>query len=135
MRTFFYRLWQWTWGLPQTLAGGVLFLIYRRSPHLRCRGAVVTCWDRPSGLSLGMFLFVPVDHSRSFLSHEYGHTIQSLILGPLYLPLVGLPSVLWGFHPYFIRKRREKHIPYYSVYPEKWATRLGTRFTGDPPIG
>jgi len=26
------------------------------------------------------------------LVHEYGHTIQSIILGPLYLLIIGIPS-------------------------------------------
>lgn len=134
MRTFFYRLWQWTWGLPQTLTGLIVYIVNIRRPHFTYHGAVVTHWARPSGLSLGMFTFVPTLEVPWFSVHEYGHTIQSLILGPLYLPLVGVPSVLWGCLPYCKKKWSRGGVPYDSVYPEKWATRLGTRFTGDPPI-
>lgn len=32
--------------------------------------------------------------SNQLLVHEYGHTIQSLMLGPLYLAIIGIPSTL-----------------------------------------
>lgn len=134
LRRFLYILWQWTWGLPQTLAGGVLYLYYRRRgcPCFRYQGARAVIWTQKSGsMSLGQFLFLhpdwkPSDHR--LLSHEYGHTVQSLLLGPLYLPLVGLPSILWAGLPRFQRLRREKGRSYYSVYPENWANRFGDRF-------
>ena len=59
--------------------------------------------------------------ARRLLVHEYGHTIQSLILGPLYLPFVGLPSLLWAGCYRLFRIRRA----YVSVYPENWAEHLG----------
>jgi hypothetical protein len=51
-----------------------------------------------------------------------------LILGWLYLPLVGLPSIIgniWDrlFHKKWSSDRREKW--YYSRYPENWADKLG----------
>ena len=36
--------------------------------------------------------------------NEDDHTIQSLIFGPLYLIVMGIPSTLWGFLPYFQNK-------------------------------
>jgi hypothetical protein len=87
----------------------------------------VTYWDRPEGLSLGRFIFVPAK-GKSMLSHEYGHTIQSLILGPAYLPLVGLPSLIWNQLPYFRNKRKATGRDYYSVIFEKNANKLGDRF-------
>lgn len=59
------------------------------------------------------------------LLHEYGHTIQSLLLGPLYLACVGLPSFMWARLPGFKRLRRKKALSYYAVWPEKAADRLG----------
>lgn len=112
MGTALYLLAQCTWGLLQTAAGAAVLLRYRRCPRFRCHGAVVTSWPRADSLSLGMFIFLTdkpprdrrglVPHgeiSRRMLVHEYGHTVQSLILGPLYLPVVGLPSLLWAQLP------------------------------------
>ena len=122
-----FRLLQCTWGLPQTLVGLVFFLVYRKSPHERVGSVIGTEWPRNDGVSLGMFIFYPAN-SGSMLSHEFGHTIQSLILGPLYLLAVGIPSFTWCNHPACRRYRREKHVPYSALYCEKWADALGRIF-------
>ena len=64
---------------------------------------------------------------------EYGHTIQSLILGPLYLILIGIPSTLWGF--LMAKKRKEKQIPYGAFITEKWANSLGEYVTKEKSVG
>jgi hypothetical protein len=66
--------------------------------------------------------------------HEYGHTIQSLIFGPLYVFLVGIPSIAWSFLPVFVRKRECNKISYFSAYPERWANKLGEKITGEISI-
>jgi len=146
MRTFLYQLWQCTWGLPQTLVGLVLFLLHHGDRHFTYHGAVVTVWASRSSVSLGLFIFVPPDpYARQFkgrmgarelfdrlVVHEYGHTIQSLLLGPLYLPVIGLPSALWSTRG--SRLRRERHLPYSVFFTEKWANRLGERVTGEGSI-
>lgn len=63
------------------------------------------------------------------LTHEYGHTIQSLILGPTYLLLVGIPSVIWNRLPLFRRLRKRTGKSYYSVIFERTATELGKNST------
>lgn len=133
MKTFLFRLWQWTWGFPQTLLGAVLYLIHRNKPHGLYHGSVVTYWDIPGSLGVGMFLFIgkSTDVS-SILVHEYGHAVQSLILGPLFLPIMGLPSFIWCNVPYFQRLRREKNISYYRFYPESTANFLGKLVTKEP---
>lgn len=128
-----YILLQCTWGLPQTLAGFLLFLIHHKAPHTFYKGAVCTHWKRRDGISLGFFIFVPEDYPGAestsscsrLTAHEYGHTIQSLLLGPFYLLFVGLPSFLWCNLPYFQKKRNIHHLSYYDFFPEKWADSLG----------
>ena len=140
-----YTAAQWTWGLPQTLAGAGLYLKHRKDPHFDYNGARVTAWDRDSGISLGKFIFVPAEkcvkeakrggteeenaqHVRVnefLLDHEYGHTIQSLILGPAYLLLVGAPSMVWNRLEYFDRKRKKTGKSYYSAVFERTANTLG----------
>lgn len=120
---------QWTWGLPQTLAGAALYLAHRGDRHFDWRGTRATAWDRPAGVSLGRFIFVPKSKANDsfLLDHEYGHTIQSLMLGPFYLLLVGLPSLLWSRLPYFARKRKQSGKSYYSAPFEKSANQLASR--------
>lgn len=129
------------WGAPQTLAGGLICgcLALRGSRHLRYRTALVTLWRMQKGLSLGPFIFVPEDLAderlRPLLTHEYGHTIQSLILGPAYLPLIVIPSLTWAGLPVCERYRRGRSISYYSFYTERWANALASRVTGERPSG
>ena len=102
---------QWTWGLLQSLAGALLYFKYKSRPHFNFYGSCVTVWPKDSSMSLGKFVFLtesPFSYhpylkckytydemSERILVHEYGHTIQSLILGPLYLIVIGIPSLLW----------------------------------------
>ena len=145
MRTFLYRTIQCTWGCLQTLLGFAVFLANWNAPHFSYHGAIATKWQNPSSVSLGMFVFVTADPyfyeklkeeyskealSQRLLVHEYGHTIQSLILGPLYLILMGVPSTLWGFLPSLNQMRREKQVSYFSFFTESWANTLGEKVTG-----
>lgn len=122
-----YRLIQLTWGLPQTLLGALLYLRYRQCPHEVYRGAIVTRWPRGGGVSLGMFIFIEDTGSRDeyILKHEYGHTVQSLLLGPLYLVVIGIPSFIWANLPFFEKRRHKRQVPYNSFIVEKTADRLG----------
>ena len=77
---------------------------------------------------MGMFLFLNEDHYARdpyVLIHEFGHAIQSVLLGPLFLPIMGIPSFLWCNLPPCKRLRRKKGVSYYSFYPESTANRLG----------
>jgi len=132
MKRFFYVLWQWLWGLPQNLVGLVIYLRYVRCPHFHYQGATVTVWPVRSGsMSMGQFLFLHptwTPDQQSLLAHEYGHTIQSLLLGPLYLLIIGLPSVVWAGLPAFRKLRAQKKVPYSALYTEKWADHNGARY-------
>lgn len=131
MKTLLFRLWQWTWGLPQTLLGAVIYLICRDCPHDRYRGTIVTYWKNKGSLGVGMFLFLGSKDPQVRV-HEYGHAVQSMILGPLFLPVMGLPSILWCNLPPCRRLRKEKGVSYYSFYPEKSANHLGRLATKEP---
>jgi hypothetical protein len=126
-----FRLWQWTWGLPQTLLGAVIYLICRDCPHDRYRGTIATYWKNKGSLGVVMFLFLGSNDPQVRV-HEYGHAVQSMILGPLFLPVMGLPSILWCNLPPCRRLRKEKGVSYYSFYPEKSANHLGRLATKEP---
>lgn len=145
--TVLYVLLQCSWGLLQTLLGAAVFLRYRKCPHSFYHGAVVTEYPLWSSLSLGLFVFVtdkpPRDRSgkiphqeipRRMLVHEYGHTVQSMILGPLYLPAIGLPSALWAHLPRCQKKWRGD-TSYFSFFTERSADLLGERVTREPSMG
>ncbi len=81
-----------------------------------------------TAVSLGMFTFLFRDYGEGqwkeqVIKHEYGHSIQSKILGPSFLLIIGLPSITWNI--FFRKFRRKRKISYYSFYTEKWADKLG----------
>jgi len=127
----------WTWCLPQTLLGFLLFVIYKIIlKDIYCFGyrnktRGITSRRILGGLSLGKYIFlnrkVWLKIDRSFLLHEYGHTRQSLILGPLYLIIIGIPSLLWAtyFTIRFLIFKDLKKGDYYNFYTERWADALG----------
>ena len=137
MKELLYTTVQATWGLPQTLVGAGVFLAHARKPHFRYHGAIVTTWESRKAVSLGLFVFLngpdgakasAADVDQQLLAHEYGHTIQSLILGPLYLPVIGLPSVLWLNLPACKQRRLRTGGSYHAFYTERWANSLAARF-------
>lgn len=145
MKTALYWMIQCAWGLPQTLLGLVILLLHRKDEHFLYHGALVTRWQGRSSMSVGPFVFLTADpffadkfagqYTRQELSdrllvHEYGHTIQSLILGPAYLIVIGIGSTLWGWLPSLDRMRREKQVSYFAFFTEQWANACGEWVTG-----
>ena len=134
MMLFIYILWQCLWGLPQMLVGGILFLLNISCGKSFRQGAVIVRWKSGYSASLGIFLFISdnlteEEYERLFV-HESGHSVQSLIFGPLYLPFLALPSMLWCMLPPFKKYRSKRNISYYDFYTERLADRLGNRFSG-----
>ncbi len=142
--TLIYITIQILWGLPQTLLGFMVFLFNLKGKHYLFHGAIVTEWKAKSSVSLGLFVFVTdkpyfaeklkegyteQELSRRLLVHEYGHTVQSLVLGPLYLIVMGIPSTVWGFWPTAAKRRKEEKISYFSFFTERWANQLGEHVT------
>lgn len=125
MKRILYTLCQCTWGILQTLIGAVVFMIFIKRKHYFFNGAVATEWGLNCGVSLGLFIFV--DDEKELMPHEYGHTIQSLILGPFYLLVIVLPSLFWAGLPMFKNMRKNKKIPYSFLYTEKWADYLSRK--------
>ena len=129
-----YWFLQWTWGIVQNICGLVVFLILKvKNPNnklIRYNGAIISQWSVNGSMGLGMFIFDghqnKDDHEETIV-HEYGHTVQSAILGPLFIPLIGIPSFIWANFPYFVRLRKRKKISYMNLYCEKWASNWGER--------
>lgn len=135
-KPIFYLL-QWTWGIIQNILGLLIYLYlkYTGLPEMRYRynAAYVTRWRLKSSMSLGMFIFMGNEDIRT-LVHEFGHSIQSCILGPFYLIVIGIPSWLWANIPILAKWRATGKVRYSAFYPEKWANYLGMKFTGQKPI-
>lgn len=113
------RILLYIWQLPQNLLG-LLFLwcLKGESKHTLNEITVYYSPTFPGGISLGQYIIV-YKLGNSFIKHEYGHCIQSKILGPLYLPVIGVSS---GLHAWLCKCR---HHSYYDFWTEKWADKLG----------
>ena len=100
---FLFYLDQFTWGLTVNLIGGIGFLLFKLAGcrSERFHNAWIVYIDRKNfgGLSLGLFIFMNGQDRQPWHDdtriHEYGHTIQCLLLGPLYWVVIALPSAIW----------------------------------------
>ncbi|RUM94162.1 MAG: hypothetical protein DSZ28_04645 [Thiothrix sp.] len=122
----------WTWCFPQSLLGIMLLSLLRLFSnveivrHAAC-GVIIAESDRMfGGISLGKYVFVARRGCSSqqrvrLIQHELGHARQSILLGPAYLLVIGIPSVIWATlrSAGFFKQR-----PYSWMYTEKWADRL-----------
>jgi len=138
LKFFLFCAVQFTWGLPQNLVGGIAWLLLRKKhKQERFHYSFVTyvSAERLEGTTLGMFIFINPEHPDSWVHdiriHEYGHTIQSLVLGPLDILLAGLPSAVWFSLPALKRYREKNQVSYFRFYPESWANRWGQRWADD----
>lgn len=119
------------WMLPQTAVGmvfyslleiaGVKLVSFKVKNDWGFDIMVVTFRNPYGSVSLGGVVFLALMSDRKTLDHELGHTIQSMMLGPLYLLVIGLPSICWatlkGMGCF-------KGRSYYSFYSEKWADKI-----------
>ena len=123
------------WEAPQTALGVAMLAAeaaQRRIVRVEIEDGRLVVESKGTGISLGHIVFWSRENSRWHdldlrnRAHELGHTKQSRMLGWLYLPLVGLPSISRAAYALVYREvtgRSWNH--YYDGYPEKWADHLG----------
>ena len=120
------------WQLPQH----IIALIYFGYLVMMCKdlgvdsrykqATVIPCIMR-GAITLGNYVFVGLNSEyKETVKHELGHTIQSKILGPLYLIVIGIPSITYcGLRRLFPSLRKKN---YYDFYTEKWANNLSEKY-------
>ena len=80
------------------------------------------------GISLGNYIILQESYGdknerKDVWDHEWGHTRDSRMFGPLYLIVIGLPSLIWAWMYGSIIPYTDNG--YYKFYTEKRADRLG----------
>ena len=124
----------WLWQLPQNLCG----LFYKNiskdnriteveNNDSRSVGAKVYLQKSLGGVTLGKYIFINQDYTdKEFvIKHECGHVKQSKILGPLYLLVIGIPSLFHAWLSKYIECcRKNGEYNYYHFYTEKLANKL-----------
>lgn len=111
----------WIWCFPQNLLG----LLVKTFTKAKKVGNHHRYKFEGGSVSLGEYVFLAPCHwnDERVLKHEMGHREQSKILGWLYLPVIGIPSLIWC--SCFQQYRIKHNISYYEFYTEKWADKLG----------
>lgn len=122
------------WELPQNILGALLFIffaVFSDSVILDDDDSLEMYSPMMRGaISLGIFrvyAYKYLGNGARYVElvrkHEKeGHRKQSMMLGPLYLIVIGLPSLVWAaLHSYV---KRLGAVDYYSFYTERWADRL-----------
>lgn len=125
MREFFI---EYIWQLPQNLLG----MLYKDCisddiiTRVNCDATDYECYltRNGGGVTLGRYIFINQNYKdlSNVILHEIGHTKQSRMLGPLYLIIIGIPSISWAGLRRLIPAL--KKINYYSLYTENWANKL-----------
>jgi hypothetical protein len=123
----------WLWQLPQNLLGLILTLNFKEcmEDYYFNDLTVGAVYFKPlfrSGVSLGDYIILDSEYLHYLtiigetLNHEHGHQKQSRILGPLYLIVIGIPSMLGNIYSRIFNKDSEW---YYKQPWEAWADKLG----------
>lgn len=118
----------YVWQLPQNVLGFLLSLYCSGYKLYVCYDGepvhVYTCKLFYSAVSLGDVIIADerIYIGGRTVNHEHGHQKQSKILGPLYLIVIGLPSLLGNIA---FRLFKIKRSLYYKQPWEAWADKLG----------
>ena len=121
----------WLWQLPQNLLGWFLSIFADKLDYICNDGKEYRIYFMSlfsSGVSLGNYIIFDtayrayIDILDTSVKHEHGHQLQSLYLGPLYLIIIGLPSILGNI----VSRIFGIDSKYYYKQPwEAWADKLG----------
>lgn len=111
------------WQLPQNMVA-LLILLFSKTEGViayrhYCFALKTKLPSKAGGVSLGNFALISPScaYDEDTVRHELdGHTVDSKIFGPLYLLIIGLPSVL---HLVFYDGRGD----YHDFYTERWANK------------
>ena len=122
------------WELPQNIAGAFYFIIhgvFAKTFIIDDGDSFEMYSDKQKGaVSLGVFRVYKAEYYKSSAyyvklsrKHEKGHRQQSKWLGPFYLIVIGIPSIIWATLHSFCKPISK--IDYYWFYTEKWADKIG----------
>ena len=118
----------WLWQFPQNILAlcieGILCQAAYREGKID-GNTLIYNYVLPT-MSLGNYIFVNTMSSNTDIKHSHGHSKQSRILGPLYLVVIGIPSLL-HLIVYNICSKIGFSWDYYKFYTELWANKLAEK--------
>lgn len=123
---------EYLWQLPQNICGIIwrdinsnTIIVEVGNEYASKIEAEVYLMKAKGGVTLGKYIFInqTYEDKKDVIKHECGHVLQSKMLGPLYLIIIGIPSIIWAtLHSTFL-----SNINYYKFYTEKWANELAKK--------
>lgn len=131
MNKFTFYLLSFTWGLLFNLIGLIVAVV------LLCTGHKPQKWGycyyfevgkNWGGVNFGMFFLTDKKSINSTKNHEHGHAIQNCYWGPLFLFVIGIPSMI----RYWVRElkykiRKPPKTGYGDIWFEGQATKWGDK--------
>ena len=126
---------RFVWEVPQNILGIIIYFLNKKKINsVQKLDGRFYFQNNNFGISLGSFIFWMPNLQDKYseipvvLKHEFGHSIQSLYFGPLYLIVIGIPSIARVIYAkIFYRIKKSNWRNYYEGFPEKWADVLGEK--------
>lgn len=133
--TIIYWLSQLTWGFLLTFIGALVTLFclifLKGKLHKNGFGVITEVGGNWGGISMGPFAFCGNyyggDYWEVISAHEFGHSLwhQHWIMGPLFIFLVAIPSVI---RYWYERKHDVQKDWYIKFWAEDDATKIGIKW-------
>lgn len=122
MKTVIKEILLYIWQLPQNILGLCLLLFYStEKTYHKLNGRIFYFTpEMSSGISLGNYIIMKKEDWGVGMCHEYGHSIDSRRLGPLYLILIGLPSLLGNIYDRIFHKNWKYSDSCEWYYNQPW---------------
>lgn len=120
-----------TWGIPLNIIGFVTATVltilgYRGKRYNGC--IYYEVGNNWGGLEMGLIFVVNKNPNEFILNHEYGHSVQNSFFGPLYIPVIWIPSsVRYWIRTIGANLGKTFKTGYYDIWFEKGANDLGTK--------
>ena len=112
------------WQLPQNIVG-LLLLVFITGEVKHRLGSIRFFYAKsfPGGITLGEYIIVGTRQEFT-VRHEFGHVLQSRYLGPLFIPVVGVFSLVHAGVSDMVGCCERHKEGYYHFWTEAWANRL-----------
>lgn len=124
-----------TWGALSTIPGLIMALVMLICGKKPEKVGPLLCFrvgKHWGGCEMGGVFLRDTTSTEHVTWHEAGHSIQTLMFGPLMLPLISIPSFLRYHYRNLVKKlspEKGRNLPPYdAIWFEGQATRLGKRY-------
>lgn len=127
MNKYLYYAASFTWGIIMSVIGAIVFAVLMlcgnkvQQNGLGWRIEIGANWG---GFSMGPFALVDKSRGAHVHAHEFGHSIQNCIFGPLMILFVMIPSIIRYWIDYFGMSKTD----YEYAWFEWMASLLGERY-------